>query len=219
MTTRRVTRRPPPKKSSRARGIAIVGVIALLLVGITFVAGAATRRWWWPVQEKPWAVTSGWKQWLGIAPRKSAGEAVAKEKRTEPAPPAGPVLTFYHELTAPLVPAPPPPRPKPGGGPVVVPVAPSTSAGPATLSPDREGAAPSGRFTVQVGAYRTREGAESLRSKLAGVGFEVYIVESTLPDGVRYRVQVGSFPTAEEARAAAAKLAGTRQVATYVTTR
>jgi len=218
VTARRASRRAPPKAASARRRFLALAAVALVVLGVTFVAGASVHRWW-PSRDARWAASSGWKHWLGLAPRKSAAEAVARDKtHADRAEPAAPVLTFYHELTAPLVPTPPPPRPKPAGGTVVVPVTPLTPNNPGA-TPERDPAAPGGRFTVQVGAYRTREGAESLRARLSGSGLEVHIVESPVPDGVRYRVQVGSFLSAEEARAAAAKLAGTRQVATYVTTR
>jgi cell division protein FtsN len=124
------------------------------------------------------------------------------------------VLTFYQELTAPLTPAPLPPKPKPPGAEHVVPAPPTPG------RDEREGVAEGTRFTIQVGAYRTRETAEALQARLAANGHEAYIAQSEAPDGViRYRVRVGSFVSPEAARAAAAKLATERQLSTYVTPR
>jgi cell division protein FtsN len=221
VTRPRPSWRPPRRAAHRARLLRIVLLIGVFALGVSFVAGVASARRWWSGREAPWAVASGWKHWLGVAPRKSAAEAAADKARPRPAPPA-PVLTFYHELTAPLVPPPPPPRPKtalpersasaPGGNRATTPPAPDAA---------RSDAAPGAgaRFTIQVGAYRTREPAEALRAQLAGFRDEVYIVDSGASDTVRYRVRVGSFASAEAARAAALKLAAERHVSTYVTLR
>src|SRR5881628_2819308 len=76
-----------------------------------------------------------------------------------------------------------------------------------------------GGFTVQVGAYKTREPAEALRARLATAGQDAYIVDADGPRGARFRVRVGAFATREAARAAAARLAADRSVPTFVTTR
>ena len=50
----------------------------------------------------------------------------------------------------------------------------------------------SGGFTVQVASYSLKSEAEAARSKLAGKGYNVFIVESNLGDkGTWYRVRVG----------------------------
>jgi cell division protein FtsN len=152
--------------------------------------------------------------WLGIAPRKSAAEAAPRGDRPARSVPPAPVLTFYQDLTAPLTPAPLPPRPKPAGAERAVPAPPLPG------RDERGGAMEGARFTIQVGAYRTRDAAEALQARLVASGHEAYIAESEAPDGsIRYRVRVGSFVSQEGARAAAAKLATERQLSTYVTTR
>jgi cell division protein FtsN len=224
VTRRHLNQRARRRPAHRSRLLGLFALAGALALGVTLVAGVVSARRWWSSSEAPWAVASGWKYWLGVAPRKSAAEAAADKARARQEPTA-PVLTFYHELTAPLVPPPPPPRPKPAmperpattsvgtqPTPVLPPglVAPRADAG---LDPG------GGRFTIQVGAYRTREPAEALRARLAGGEDEVYIVESGAAETVRYRVRVGSFASAEAARAAAVKLATERQVSTYVTSR
>jgi cell division protein FtsN len=195
-------RRPPHRRAARLVLVALVGVLAL---GATYAAG----RWWRPGAADP----ASWKTWLGIAPRKSAADVAARgERAPRPAPP-GPVLTFYQELTAPLTPTPLPPRPQPAPAPRAVPAPPAGR--------DEHGALREGtRFTIQVGAYRTRDAAQALQARLAASGHEAYIAESHAPDGgVRYRVRVGSFVSQEAARAAVARLAMDGQLSTYVTTR
>jgi cell division protein FtsN len=75
--------------------------------------------------------------------------------------------------------------------------------------------AATGRFTIQVGAYRVRPPADALRATLAAAGHDARVVETDVPNGVRFRVQIGDFASRDAARAAAARLTGP----TFVTTR
>src|SRR5206468_11255230 len=104
------------------------------------------------------------------APARGADRAA---RPTEPTP----ALTFYQDLTAPLT-APPPTK----------------AAKPARAAlPEASLPAPSpGAFTIQVGAYKTREPAEALRARLAAVGHDAYVAEIDASGSVRYRVRVGS---------------------------
>jgi cell division protein FtsN len=136
-------------------------------------------------------------------------------------------LTFYQELTAPLV-APPAPAPaRPTTKPVrsetkapdvakarkpETPVAESPAASPGDASA-------ASRFTVQVGSFKTRAQAEALRARLAETGQDAYVSEVEVAGVAQYRVRVGSFATREAARDAATRLAGERRMTTYVTTR
>jgi cell division protein FtsN len=72
---------------------------------------------------------------------------------------------------------------------------------------------------VQVGAYRDRSPAETLRASLVAAGHDAYILETDAAGAARYRVRVGSFSTRQAAIDAATRLGSERQVATYVTTR
>lgn len=80
-----------------------------------------------------------------------------------------------------------------------------------TVTPPRAPAV-SGKYTVQVGAYPTRDAAESLRKSLVNRGIDARVVGTAKP----YRVRVGFYDTRAQADAAAAKLKAKR-IAVYVT--
>jgi cell division protein FtsN len=86
-------------------------------------------------------------------------------------------------------------------------------------APRAEPAAPAPRFTIQVGAYRTREQAEAVQLRLAGAGYAAYVAEFDGSPNSRFRVRVGTFISREEARPIAERLAAERKSPTYVTTR
>jgi cell division protein FtsN len=69
-----------------------------------------------------------------------------------------------------------------------------------------------GTYTVQVGAYPTRDAAESLRKSLAARGYSARIYGTTKP----YRVRVGYYDTRAQADAAAQQMKS-KQIAVYVT--
>lgn len=214
MTARRSLRRPPRRR--RLGRILATALGCLLVLGGAFAAGR-----WWHSRAGQWSAPPSWKVWLGIAPRKSTAEAASRGDQPVRSAPAAPVLTFYQDLTAPLTPAPLPPRPKPAGAERAIAVAPPAVSAPTSMGRDeRGGAAEGARFTIQVGAYRTRDAAEALLARLAAAGHDAYIAESEAPvGGIRYRVRVGSFVSQEAARAAAARLVSERQLSTYVTPR
>jgi cell division septation protein DedD len=80
--------------------------------------------------------------------------------------------------TAPLAPAPAPIRTAPT----------------ATLAPDSSGA-----FTIQVGAFKERDAAESIVGKLKKKGFSAYVVTPKGAEGGLFNVRVGSFAARPEA--------------------
>lgn len=129
-----------------------------------------------------------------------------------------PELTFYSELTAPLTAPPLASRPKPERGERPARSEPKPEM-PKREAPRSEPAASEPRFTVQVGAYKTREQAEAVQSRLAGAGYDAYIADFEGPPGTRFRVRVGTFTTRDEARPIAERLASERKSPTYVTTR
>jgi cell division protein FtsN len=69
-----------------------------------------------------------------------------------------------------------------------------------------------GRYTVQVGAYPTRESAESHRKSLVARGVDARVTGSAKP----YRVRVGFYDTRAQAEAAAQRLKA-KQISVYVT--
>lgn len=79
----------------------------------------------------------------------------------------------------------------------------------------RPAPAATGKFTIQVAAFRDRAAAERMLEQLAARGIEGYL-EGT-PAGI-FRVRVGQFDSREEARTLAARLE-TEQFATLVTNR
>ena len=209
--------RTPPRSTSRTASL-LFGIGCVVVLGVTFALGVAAGRRW-PnglpgFTASPDATASATKG----NDRRSEGQGLAKSISDSP-----PVLTFYRELTAPM-PSPPPPRAtgKPEAKPketiksrppeVVKPVAPEV---PKPTAPE----ATEGRFTVQVGAFKTRAQADALRARLATDGQLAYVNEVEADGTTQYRVRVGSYATREAAREAALRLASERQLATYVTTR
>jgi cell division protein FtsN len=219
---------PPPRRPSRTRARSssrlaslLFGIGCLVVLGVTFALGVAAGRRWphglpgFTASADVTAATSKERD------RKSEGQGLAKTIAEAP-----PVLTFYRELTAPLVSPPPTPRAaaKPEAKPKDTEAKPKETAKPRPVETVKPTApAPSegaeGRFTVQVGAFKARSQADALRARLAAGGQPSYVSEVEADGAMQYRVRVGSFTTREAAREAATRLAGERQLATYVTTR
>jgi DedD protein len=86
-------------------------------------------------------------------------------------------------------------------GPIAARTAPA--AAPAAVAPTSkasDGAAPTGAFTLQLGASQNRDDAERMVSRLREKGYAPYIVTADVPGkGTFYRVRMGSFPTREAA--------------------
>ncbi|MCY4626972.1 MAG: SPOR domain-containing protein [Acidobacteria bacterium] len=80
---------------------------------------------------------------------------------------------------------------------------------------DRPNPAATGRFTIQVAAFRDRAAAERMLEQLAARGIEGYLEGTSA--GI-FRVRVGQFESREEARTLAARLES-EQFATLVTSR
>ena len=96
--------------------------------------------------------------------------------------------------------------------------APESRAAPSTApvtAADPPKPAATGKFTIQVAAFRDRAAAERMLEQLAARGIEGYL-EGT-PAGM-FRVRVGQFESREAARALAARLES-EQFATLVTSR
>lgn len=208
-----MTRRPSRRPSHVGSFLLVLGVLTVLAV--SFASGVVAGRHW------PRLLPSLGGGVLARAEREEAsrgrGRTPSGRGGLTPAPaerPA-PVLTFYHELTAPLTAPPPPAKPRPDG--TERPAKAETEA-PKPEAPRTEPSAER-RFTVQVGAFKTREQAEAVRARLAGDGHDAYVADFEGPPGARFRVRVGTFVTREEARQAAERLAVERQAAAYVTTR
>ena len=187
----------PKRGGSDASGtgtfFVLVGCLAVL--GATFALGVMAGHYW---PSFPFSKSEA----TAKAPRERGREREAR------APEAPPTLTFYQELTAPLTSPPPVKPPKPARVEKAEP--------PKTEAPTPE---PGKEFTVQVGAYKTREPAEALRARLAAAGHDAYVAEADGAGTVRFRVRIGAFATREAAQEAAARIGADRSVSTFVTAR
>ncbi len=214
----------------------VLGLVAVL--GGTFAAGFFTGRHW----ERVRVVTGLVKPQAGKEPERRALAGRPTDS------PAVPPLTFYQELTAPLA-SPPPrpsakaeahkaakagapkpkpelpkvepapeanvePKPEPKPEPKAGPVTQAAAEAPNAARPERARG-----YTVQVAAYGTRAQAESLVQRLATLGFQGDVSETTTPAGVRYRVRVGTYPTKEAARDAAGRLGAATSLGGFVAAR
>src|SRR5262245_43775118 len=176
----------------RARWLALGGVALVSLV-LTFAAGVLVGRQLARHAAPIQAVTESAKR-PAAAPRRSGLAELAPERSVPQEK-----LTFYQTLTAPLgtVPAsgkaevgpkPEAPRPRPVSehppaperpGPsapsagAVRPDRPAAVAGPPTAA--RAGEARPGDWAVQVGAFKDRGQAESVRKPLTGAGLDAYV--------------------------------------------
>jgi cell division protein FtsN len=63
-------------------------------------------------------------------------------------------------------------------------------------------------YSVQAGAYRTPEDAETQRAKLAMLGFDAKISEREQSGHTVYRVRIGPFDKKDEAEKAKERLDG-----------
>ena len=73
---------------------------------------------------------------------------------------------------------------------------------------------------MQVGAFKDRGQAESIRRPLAAAGFDAYLTAATADgDQVRYKVRVGGFRTREEAARMADRIRQERSLTAFVTPR
>ena len=187
----------PTGGSGLASFLVLVG--CLVVLGGTFLLGVAAGRRW-PGSQVPGRSTEQ------VAAETPSRRADRREHAGEP----GPTLTFYRELTAPLTSPPPPPRaPKP---------TPRAEKAPRAASTTPAGAEQT-RYTIQMGAYRTRAQADALLQRLAAAGHAAYVVDGEGPGGVRYRVRVGTFATREAAQEAAARVAREQSLTAFVTAR
>lgn len=194
---------PRPRRGRGGAGSFLVVVGCLAALGATFTLGVTAGRHWPSVSFA----------------RKEAAATPARERdreRSARAPEPAPTLTFYQELTAPLAAPPPAKPPRAARAEKAEPPKPDAPK-PDAARPEPGGPAP--QFTVQVGAYRARGSAETLRTRLAAQGHDVYIVAADEPGGVRFRVRVGAFATREAAQAVAARIAGDPTLSAFVTAR
>ncbi len=222
----------------RAQWLA-VSAVASVILGLTFALGVLVGR---QVARHPEPVQAA------TEPAKRPGPVPRRSGLAEPAierPVLQEKLTFYQTLTAPLSPAPastkaelpakpdatkpgalergtPPPGERPAvSAPPFSPARPDKPA-PAAAPPPvpRPGEARPTDWTVQVGAFKERGQAESMRKPLAAAGLDAYLSVVPADDGqARYKVRVGGFKTREEAVRMAERIRQERSLTAFVTPR
>jgi cell division septation protein DedD len=75
---------------------------------------------------------------------------------------------------------------------------------------------PTGRYSVQVGAFADRAGADKLVSRLRARGYRSFVKADTEGSGKRFRVRVGPVNARERAEELAAKLAKGEKLPTWI---
>ena len=216
----------PPRRSTRAQARSssrlaslLFAIGCLVVLGVTFALGVAVGRRW-PNGLPGFASSDATAATSGRSDRDRRAEGGGLAKTISEAPP---VLTFYRELTAPLTsPSTPTRAPAKAEAKAKEPDAKAKDAvkpRPAETIKSAEPESTDARFTVQVGAFKTRSQADAMRTRLASAGQQAYVSEVEADGATHYRVRVGSFATREAAREAAARLASEGQLSTYVTTR
>jgi len=142
-------------------------------------------------------------------------------------------LTFYQTLTAPVGPIGQSNRARsedkgksPGPAPSVAPSAvsaPSGAAAPAPAAPPSASLptappATAAAWTVQVGAFKSRQQADEVQKRLTEAGFPAVLSPVTLDDGqARYRVRVGGARSRGEAEQLAQQVRARLPLTTLVT--
>ena len=213
-------------------GLRAVVIALALLLGVAFVFGAGIlvgRHWEGSAARDAAPKDPATPNGAGkkAASRRAAGEPEAERPRE-----ADDKLTFYHTLTAPLGPAPSYPKPaadgkaRPAAGTSTAAPAPGAStaappslpASPASSAPATASATAAGPWSVQVGAFDSRQQADALQQDLRRAGFEAYLTTLGTGEGkTRFRVRVGTFPDRALAQRAADRLRAERSLPTFVT--
>ena len=212
----------------------LMGGGVILVLALTFTLGIAVGRKWSPHGEHD--------QTAAEPARKPAAPVARRSGLTDPAPERPPLekLTFYQTLTAPMSPVSPPAKASVSGKPesgtprppaehvssdrlaAAMPTSPPKPDKPAApaerLSAPRAGEARTGDWVVQVGVFKDRGQAESVRRPLAASGFDAYLTAVSVADGqTHYKVRMGSFKTREEAARMAERVRQERSLTAFIT--
>jgi len=206
--------------------LVVIGLALLLGVAFVFGAGILVGRHWEgsaarEAAPKDLAAANG-------PGKKTPSRRAASEPEAERPREPGDKLTFYHTLTAPLGPAPSYPKPaadgkaRPAAGTSTAAHAtappPSLPANPASSAPATASATPASAWSVQVGAFDSRQQADALQQDLRRAGFEAYLTTLGTGEGkTRFRVRVGTFSDRALAQRAADRLRAERSLPTFVT--
>jgi cell division protein FtsN len=142
----------------------------------------------------------------------AAGRTESRPRSEAPAAAATPVASAGTPMIRPAGPAAAAPVP------ALAAARPAPPRGPALGGLPESSGPSTGGFTVQVGAFRSRDQADGLHRHLAGHGFPVQVVAVDGGDEgrPRYRVRVGAYPTRDAARRMAQRLQAEQGLAAYV---
>jgi hypothetical protein len=216
-----VGRRARPRDRGRpaVAGWMTLGIVILVLLGLTFGLGVLVGRH----RARPaHPATAGEPSRKPMASSRRGGLTDAGIERPRPIQEK---LTFYQTLKAPLGPLRVSDGPDAGAKPAKPPVAAAKTSEPAERSEVRAGTAPreaerqGAGWTVQVGVFSSPQQAAGVRRQLVEGGFDAWIARTTMDDGqVRYRVRLGAFRSREEAVRTAERVRSDRSLPTYVTT-
>ncbi len=196
---------------------------ALAILALTFTLGILVgRQWGGRGAPAPPVAVEAEKKAPVVARRSGLIEAEGERPREVPEK-----LTFYQTLTAPMGPTglsararAAEDRSRASGSPA----ASAPAAAPASIAPVTDAAsAPvatptSATWSVQVGAFRSRQQADGIQKQLAEAGFPVFQSAAAAADGQpRYRVRVGGARSREEALRLAERVRARVPVTTFVT--
>jgi cell division protein FtsN len=192
-------------------------VAAVVILALTFTLGVLVGRQW---GARPAELADGGRKPAALA-RRALSEVEAERPRA-----MGEKLTFYQTLTAPLGPTGQSSRaraeergvaPAPAPAPPVA-ALPSAPAAVSPLAPAPASAAAPSMWTVQVGAFRSRQQADGVQRRLTEAGFPAVLSTVALEDGQsRYRVRVGGARSRDEAEQLAQQVRARVPVTTLVT--
>jgi cell division protein FtsN len=196
---------------------------ALAILALTFTLGILVGRQWGGrgAPAPPVAVEAAKKAPV-VARRSGLIEAEGERPREMQEK-----LTFYQTLTAPMGPTGSSARARAaedrsrasGSSPVSTPAVPAVAAPAVTDAAAAPVASPtSASWSVQVGAFRSRQQADGIQKQLTEAGFAVVQSAVAAGDGhPRYRVRVGGARSRDEALRLAERVRARVPVTTFVT--
>ncbi len=204
------------------RGLGMLVVVFLGILVLTFLLGVLVGRR--SVRSSQREVAAEKEKRL-VQP-KGGG---LRDRELERLPQVQEKLTFYHTLTAPLGSKPPVPKTPTARDGSAPPEPEHRTSGTAAAAADlpagdtvkpAEGPSADQSWTVQVGAYRSREVALALQRSLTASGYEAYVGEVVGQDGaVRYRVRVGQYQSRSDAERVLQRLKSTQALSPLVVPR
>jgi cell division septation protein DedD len=149
------------------------------------------------------------------SPRPASGAAAPPNAPPEPAEDGSDYhkqLTGAEAETAPKVEAPPAPAPERRAA------APDDKpAAPPSVTPASAGGVTGAGYVVQVAALRDRSEADAIVKRLAGKGYQAFVVNPVPGKPPVYKVQVGRFAERGDAEKTAARLKSQEQYSPWVT--